>query len=311
VVLWSRPAAQRDKEHLRSWCAGVGPLLFRTPVSGDLRDTAPIDDLLVVSWNVHVGTADIDRFVTDLRAGRLSDGRRPGHIILLLQEAVRSRDVPSSMPAGASAARAIASNEAIDRNDIERLSSAQHMSVLYAPSMRDGGSPGSGRRPADRGNAILSTLPLSDPVAIELPGERQRRVAIAASIQLDAADIRTRLSIVVAHFDALRGPRALWIIGTAAARDKQADALTHALPDGPAIMGADLNSWTGTREPVLRGLFRLFPSTPSGPSQATVREGLVLDYLFFRLPPNWRAHVKRAPERYGSDHYPLVGSLSF
>jgi endonuclease/exonuclease/phosphatase (EEP) superfamily protein YafD len=35
----------------------------------------------------------------------------------------------------------------------------------------------------------------------------------------------------------------------------------------------------------------------------------VLDYLFFRLPTGWRAHVERGPERYGSDHYPLIGWL--
>ena len=44
--------------------------------------------------------------------------------------------------------------------------------------MRNGSSAGD---PAeDRGSAILSTLPLSEPIAVELPGERQRRVVIIA-----------------------------------------------------------------------------------------------------------------------------------
>ena len=46
--------------------------------------------------------------------------------------------------------------------------------------MRNGSSAGD---PAeDRGSAILSTLPLSEPIAIELPGERQRRVVIIAQV---------------------------------------------------------------------------------------------------------------------------------
>ena len=43
---------------------------------------------------------------------------------------------------------------------------------------------------SDRGSAILSTLPLSEPIAVELPGERQRRVAIIATIALPSAELR-------------------------------------------------------------------------------------------------------------------------
>jgi endonuclease/exonuclease/phosphatase family metal-dependent hydrolase len=34
-----------------------------------------------------------------------------------------------------------------------------------------------------------------------------------------------------------------------------------------------------------------------------------LDHLLFRLPEGWRADVRRADTRYGSDHYPLVASI--
>ena len=62
--------------------------------------------------------------------------------------------------------------------DIVAISRELGLSLIYVPSMRNGGSPDD---PAeDRGNAILSTLPLSEPVAVELPGERQRRVVIIA-----------------------------------------------------------------------------------------------------------------------------------
>jgi endonuclease/exonuclease/phosphatase (EEP) superfamily protein YafD len=33
----------------------------------------------------------------------------------------------------------------------------------------------------------------------------------------------------------------------------------------------------------------------------------VLDYLFFRTGKDRRAHYRQVENRYGSDHYPLVG----
>ena len=38
---------------------------------------------------------------------------------------------------------------------------------------------------------------------------------------------------------------------------------------------------------------------------------LRLDHAFFRLGPGWHAEFRRADSRFGSDHYPLVGSLRF
>jgi endonuclease/exonuclease/phosphatase (EEP) superfamily protein YafD len=34
-----------------------------------------------------------------------------------------------------------------------------------------------------------------------------------------------------------------------------------------------------------------------------------LDHLLFRLPGGWTAAVRRAEDRYGSDHYPLVALI--
>jgi endonuclease/exonuclease/phosphatase family metal-dependent hydrolase len=309
-VRWSRPADDRYTPHLDAWCAAVGPLVFRpTPVGHTDVATSVADEVLLVSWNVHVGGADVDRFVADLRAGRFSAGRPPAHFVLLLQEAVRGSGVPMAMPAGASAAGAIASEASIERNDVEQLADRLGLSVFYAPSMRDGRTEPRGHRAADRGNAILSTLPLSDAMAIELPGERQRRVAIAARVPIDVGGRRMDVSVGVAHLDTLGGARALWLFGAAGARARQAAALRHVLPAGAAILGADLNSWMGPGEPAVRTLVDLFPSTPYGRHEPTVTGGLVLDYLLFRLPSEWRSYAARASERYGSDHYPIVGSI--
>jgi endonuclease/exonuclease/phosphatase family metal-dependent hydrolase len=309
-VRWSRPVDDRDARHLDAWCAAVGPLLFRpAPASQSAFAAGATNEVLIASWNVHVGGADIDRFVADLRAGRFSSGHPPAQFVLLLQEAVRGSGVPMAMPAGAAAADAIASDAAIDRNDVERLADRLGLSVFYAPSMRDGRTERGAHHAADRGNAILSTLPLSDAVAIELPGERQRRVAITARVPIDVDGRRTDVSVGVAHLDTLGGPHSLWLFGAARARARQATALANALPAGPTVLGADLNSWMGSGEPAVRTLVDLFPSTPHDRHEPTIGGGLVLDYVLFRLPSGWRAYTTRASERYGSDHYPIVGSI--
>ncbi len=61
---------------------------------------------------------------------------------------------------------------------IEPIATALGLSLFYVPSMRNGGA----NSREDRGNAILSNLPLTDLAAYELPFERQRRVALAATI---------------------------------------------------------------------------------------------------------------------------------
>jgi endonuclease/exonuclease/phosphatase family metal-dependent hydrolase len=183
------------------------------------------------------------------------------------------------------------------------------MSIFYVPSMRNGGA-GPEASASDRGNAILATVPLLDPVAIELPGERQRRVAVAARVDIDIDGAVTPLSIGSAHLDTLGGPRSLWVFGAARARAHQAASLARVLSDGATILGADLNTWMGAQEPAVERLRAAFPSTPPDPARNTFRGGLTLDYLFFRLPAALRPHVTRAQSRYGSDHFPLIAFLA-
>jgi endonuclease/exonuclease/phosphatase (EEP) superfamily protein YafD len=86
--------------------------------------------------------------------------------------------------------------------------------------------------------------------------------------------------------------------------------VARVLSDGPMILGADLNTWMGSREPAVRRLRAAFPSTPDEPARRTFRGGLTLDYLFFRVPSGLHPHVKRAASRYGSDHFPLIAFLT-
>jgi endonuclease/exonuclease/phosphatase family metal-dependent hydrolase len=156
------------------------------------------------------------------------------------------------------------------------------------------------------GPAILSTRPLEDTHAIDLPAERQHRVAAAATIVVAGQ----RLFVVSAHLenrlDLLRG-------GPFAdrARGRQADALIAAFPpDGHGIVGGDMNTMLGPTEPAWRAFLARFSDTPPEPSEPTFRDRLVLDHVFFDLPDRWRATRRVVRERYGSDHHPVLAIAS-
>jgi endonuclease/exonuclease/phosphatase family metal-dependent hydrolase len=154
----------------------------------------------------------------------------------------------------------------------------------------------------DRGNAIVSTLRLSDPIAVELPGERQRRVAIFAKLWLPSQDA-SLCSVGVVHLDALGAPTRLWLFGTTFMRELQVKALAPLFPESDLVVGADLNTWHGRQEPALRFLGKLLGTPVSIVRGPGIR---VLDYLFFRLRPDVIVHGTVAANDYGSDHHPLV-----
>ncbi len=289
---WFAPDDPIERQRLGSWCAGVGTPALHQSVSGSQPRIADIKEVTFVSWNVHVGNGDIRAFVRDLRAGSLTD-RPVTHFVLMLQEAVRTDGVPTLTKNASGAARIRAENTG---NDIVTISRDLGLSLIYVPSMRNGRS---ANEPAeDRGSAILSTLPLADPVAVELPGERQRRVGIFAKIP--------PLSVGVMHFDALGGAKRLWLLWTPWLRSIQEKSIRALLPDVPFVLGADLNTWHGTHEPAPRFLQRIERATPVSLDRhgSGVR---VLDYLFFRAGETRRAYYRQIKNAYGSDHRPLVG----
>ena len=293
--LWLAPDDGGERARLDAWCAGVGEPSMHTTPAAAASGAIGIEDITFVSWNVHVGNGDVRAFVTDLTSGTHTNGRPVGHYVLLLQEAVRTSGVPQlgTTASGASRIRARSPAAAID---IVQISRELGLSLVYVPSMRNGNSQDV---PAeDRGNAILSTLPLSEPTAVELPGERQRRVVIHAKAG--------SVSVAVVHLDALGSLKRLRVFWTPWMRDKQVISAAASLPPGPLVIGADLNTWHGRDELAVRFLGQMFKATP----MTTERQGLglrVLDYMFFRAGPNRRAHYRQLENRYGSDHRPLVG----
>jgi endonuclease/exonuclease/phosphatase family metal-dependent hydrolase len=261
------------------------------------------DAITIVNWNVAVGAADVVGFVRSLPATE-----RP--LILLLQEAFRGGPaVPTRLDVGSAFAGRLggAAGGPGDRQ-VEEIGQQLGLSVYYVPSMRNGG-PDSDE---DRGNAILSSLPLTDLRAIELPFERQRRVAIAATLAGHSSTGRPwQVRVVSAHLDNMAGIKRAWI-GSEYGRARQARGLAALLRDDePTILAGDFNTWFGFSDQAYVETARAFPATQVTDRRPTFHGLLRLDHVFYRLAPGWRAEFRRAPSRFGSDHYPLVGSLRF
>jgi endonuclease/exonuclease/phosphatase family metal-dependent hydrolase len=297
-VRWTRAVAGNERRASDRWCSGVGPPVIVRASEGQ-EATTP---LTIISWNTHVGGGDIVRLVRDARSSRLT-GAPVSSLVLLLQEAYREGDsVPSPPPPESRAASAqMPSTPGGSRRGIEATANVLGLSLLYVPSMRNG------EQDEDRGNAILSSASLDDFEAIELPLERQRRVAIAARLHV-RAPTPLALRVVSTHFTNVVGHH-LWVLSEPG-RMRQARALSAALADDePTVLGGDLNSWFGYHDAAFRELARIFPLARPADRRPTFGP-MRLDHVLARLPSGWRVTVRRADSRYGSDHYPLIATLA-
>jgi endonuclease/exonuclease/phosphatase family metal-dependent hydrolase len=229
--------------------------------------------LAVVTWNVHAGRGDLSRLVDDLAEGQLTNRRPVRHFIVLLQE-----------------------NIAGSPDDAVAVARQRQVWSYFAPVRES--------RHGTSGNALLTTLRPLHARTIDLPRERRVRKAIAAQFELDGQSF----FVVNAHLENrtsfLKG-----LLFSDAARHRQARALLAALPPGPGIVGGDLNTWLGEDEPALQALGERFDDAVPGATAATFRDKLVLDHLLFDLPPGWTAVRRVVPERYGSDHQPVIGLI--
>jgi endonuclease/exonuclease/phosphatase family metal-dependent hydrolase len=307
TVTWIAPDDSRDLGRLVEWCRTVGPLLVESPAAAP---AGPIDELAILTWNVHVGGGDLESMVARLRSGEFTDGRPMPHFVMLLQETHRQgRDVPAELAAGAPVPRAIVEQPPTGiRRDVADVARGEGLHVFYAPSMRNQRADAA----EDRGTAILSTIPLDDLQVIELPFERQRRVALAATVAgRDSSGGAWRLRVADIQIDTAL---ALTRGGPFAARRRQAEAFVQALTsagdrDVPTIVGGDFNTWLGPKEPALEVMRRAFPDSPSQTGAVTWRGPLgaraALDYVFARGSFDG-ATTRRLRERFGSDHYPLL-----
>lgn len=311
-VTWIAPASATERARLDARCALVGPPLLLSPDPPPGAGPRRVTRLLVATWNLHDGEGDIAALLRDL----LDDGAglgRPDAVVLLLQEAVRTRAAASS-PVSPRAAKA---------RDFREAMAPMALHVAYAPNRPTAARP-PGAAQADRGTAIVASLPLSRVQAIELPVERQRRVTLAAV--LDGVTHRGRrwqLRVASVHLENRPGVRRLWV-RAGAARSRQAAALLEGLDVGPwpgvqpagdradaLVVGGDFNTWLSGREDALARMRAAFPAWPAEDRRATMRGWLRLDHLFARLPRGARAEHRRLQQRYDSDHYPVVVALDF
>jgi endonuclease/exonuclease/phosphatase family metal-dependent hydrolase len=304
-VRWLLPKTQRAQ--LDAWCAAVAPALV---VAAEAAPGEPVDSLLVISWNVNVGGGDLPALIDDLRSGALTGGVAVRHFALLVQETFRETDGVPVLDLGMLSARGIEEHPRTTRRvGIDDVARGLGLSVIYAPSMRNGARNERGGR-EDRGNAILSTMPLHEPLALELPVQRQRRVAVAGTVRgRTSGDVEWELQLASVHLE----NRPAWSITGVAGRADQARWLAGHLPLAPlAVLGGDLNTWLrGSDEDAARVLLELYPSTPDElPAGATYTHPLLrrrLDYLFARVPGGAMTGYSRVGDSYGSDHHPVMG----
>ena len=283
-ITWMAPAGRADLERSRKACESLGPVVVQA--IGRERTEPPSGAVFVVSWNVAIGSGQVNGLMTLLRTEERQANRPDPEFILLLQEAIRDAEgSPDS---------------------VLSLSAQFGMDAVYIPSMANAGA-GAAAGARDRGNAILSTLPLHDLMAVELPFVRQRRVAIAAAVDVNGLD----LTVVSVHLSTreslLRGS----LFSAPHARGRQASAMLAALGSlrrsGPIIVGGDFNTFAGSGEPAIRLMQQRFARIACG-SPITHQWGLSLDYLF-STETSIVEDCGRLRNRYGSDHHPLVARL--
>ena len=69
---------------LSRWCQTVGPVFFE-PHAASIA-TPTVDQVAIVSWNIHEGRGDVDEMIRRLRLGEFTAGQPIDQFVLLLQE---------------------------------------------------------------------------------------------------------------------------------------------------------------------------------------------------------------------------------
>jgi endonuclease/exonuclease/phosphatase family metal-dependent hydrolase len=306
-IQW-RVSDEADAPELSRWCRAVGgPVFVPAPVTTIQHPS--LEDVVVMSWNAHLAEGELRGLIEKLRSGALTDGRPVSHFVLLVHELYRRGDDVPAFDARDRSAFAIRPRDP-DAFDVDDHAAALGLSILYVPSMRNGPE-----LREDRGNAIISTEPLLDPFALELPLARQRRVALGAAVQVQTAEGPKRLEVIDAHLEPLSSPKTLWVFKNP--RAGQVRAILNVLEtpryaaDAVAgvVLGGDFNTVRSGASEDAYHLARAWSTSLAREDARNTHMMGRLDYLFFRLGSGWTASTRRLDERFGSDHYPVVGTF--
>ncbi len=336
-LTWLGPTETGDVATLDEWCKTVGPPVIDSTPHPSFGAWQARDSVAVVAWNVNAGSGELLALFErelHLECATPTPAARAAfsHFVLLAQEAFRrSATVPSMSPRSTIPPRTSERPRSGSRIDIVETARQCGLAVMYVPSMRNGHDEYDGER-EDWGNAILSTLPLSDFIAIELPFEASRRVAVGATIHAPDRDSLRAVSVHLSTF-----PGAWRVLRTGnSGRVRQANGLVDALRaverlrsgtagtacDPPCssnrsaelsistIAGGDLNTWS-SRETALRHLWEHFPDSPR--NDQPTRGPFPTDHLVFRIRAGNTTglHVvtesyRRIDASYNSDHQPRI-----
>ena len=317
-VSWEIAAPPRDRPELYRWRRAVGPVR-RCQVVDEAVAPAKLH-LAVAVWNARTGGGDVQAFWKHAVAARPVRGGpavRDGPFVALLQEVFASGPgLPSPTPSAAWAKRIADRPEDPRRVEIAAFCRDEGLSLLYVPSMRNGGG---GDPPEDRGNAIVANVPLTAPCAVELPFERQRRVAVMADVVVGGGAGALKLTLCSVHLDNRAPWRRAWRSLGLGRRRQMAGLISVLRRRSPAdalVLGGDLNTWfRGRREGAYR-VARRYLRQPAKPDPAPTHHFEIggwprlSDHLLFRLPSGWRGEYVRMDRTFGSDHYPLLGVVT-
>lgn len=312
VLRWYRATDERDVQLSSRWCETVGPPVVVPRPATSFPAWERGSGLDVVTWNVHINGGDVSGFLQDelgldcsAAPPRIDPGRPP--FVLLLQEVWRHSDALPYVERSRSIPWTIdVEHERADEADIVEVAERCGLALVYVPSARNG--PDTGSRPGeDKGNAILSSLPLTTPIAIDLPLEGGRKVALAATVRSPGGQ---RVRVVTVHLDvASTLIRALASGNQTRARQVKGliEALDEAERDGPltqvAVVGGDFNAWAGN-ETTLKLMGRAFPQSPAWDGLGT-RGAFPPDHIFFGRA-SFRAFTvegyRKIDDLHGSDH---------
>lgn len=331
-IAWYFPEPGADNERLEEWCLTVGPPIHEPEPGAAFGRLRSGDTLAVVAWNAAVGNGD---FVGLLRDGLglvcdrstsiLGEGRP--HFALLVQEAFRrSAAVPETGDDRVMPRRIPEHERPGERLDVAQVATRCGLALAYVPSARNGPGPVDGLR-EDRGVAILSTLPLRDLVAIELPYEAARRVALAATVR-GGSDVELRL--VSVHLISTTPPTRVLTTGNGS-RLRQGLALADALEQLEAaraepgassrpapistVAAGDFNTWSD-RETTLRRLREAFPDSPP-PLGVPTHGAFPTDHVLFRASGSYGAPAlvegsyARLEDPHHSDHHAIAVRVRF
>lgn len=290
---WFGPSEPRQRERHTDWCESVGRAIAIAPSGAVPPVDLSRDGLIVVSWNMRAGAANIEDLMAYLHPASAPAPRPP--VIILAQEAMRGGEaVPISYPKSVKPPRR-SGGQRSRLADASAIAQELGLSVAYAPSMRNGRK---ADEREDRGSAIFSTLPLTNPVAIELPWVRQRRVVVAATIEVFLDNQPLRMRVMSVHLDNRPG------------RKQQSAALAALLPAlepaMPIVIGGDLNTWFGGGEETVRQIDAVVPRVRECGDEATFRFRRHLDYVFTTFSRDVRRGCEIVGEKFGSDHRPTI-----